>query len=49
MADAADSKSAGGNPVRVQIPPPAPIRINVNYQGAAFLYLFAEVIIFLSC
>jgi hypothetical protein len=25
MADAPDSKSGGGNPVRVQVPPPAPM------------------------
>ena len=26
MADAPDSKSGRGNPVRVQVPPPAPIK-----------------------
>ena len=30
MADAADSKSAGGNIVRVQVPPPAPDNDNPN-------------------
>lgn len=30
MADAADSKSAGGNIVRVQVPPPAPDHDNPN-------------------
>ena len=28
MADAPDSKSGGGNPVGVQVPPPAPTNLN---------------------
>lgn len=32
MADAADSKSAGGNPVGVRIPPPAPVWIE-HHRG----------------
>ena len=27
MADAPDSKSGRGNPVRVQVPPPAPMKL----------------------
>ena len=37
MADAADAKSAGGNIVRVQVPPPA-LKKEVAFIAASFFF-----------
>jgi hypothetical protein len=40
MADAPDSKSGRGNPVRVQVPPPAPKKTNSLHECAYHSILF---------
>lgn len=40
MADASDSKSDAGNSVWVQVPSPALIKQNLNFDGSGSVYLF---------
>ena len=39
LADEADSKSVGGNIVRVQVPPPAGARFSILRNAGPFLFV----------
>lgn len=49
MADASDSKSDGGNFVRVQVPPPAPQKKTPSVVlPVEFLHVFSQTFFFLA-